>query len=53
MPTDPAPRPAERGLAITIAAAAVLVIALAVLAPQSLTAVGVTVIACCQLRRLM
>lgn len=53
MPTDPTPRPADHGLAIYLALAAVLLIALAVLAPQSLIAVSVTVIAGCQLRRLM
>jgi hypothetical protein len=53
MPTEPkAKEPSPVELILTVAVIAILLVALAVLAPQSLTAVGVTVIACCQLRKL-
>jgi hypothetical protein len=53
MPTEPkAKDPSPVEFILTIAAIAILLISLAVLAPQSLMAVGVTVIACCQLRKL-
>jgi len=54
MPTDPTPQ--HRPQAVEIGAAvlaAFLLVSLAVLAPHSLTAVAVTIIACCQLRRLV
>lgn len=54
MPTDPTPRQyAEHFAVLGGSAAVVLVITLAVLAPQSLMAVGMAIIACCQVWRLL
>lgn len=54
MPTDPTPQHREPAVDIAVAFVAVLVmVSLAVLAPEKLTAVSVTIIAACQLRRLL